>query len=149
LDEFVIGQEKAKKILAVAVFNHYSRVNENIRQQQIQESLTPFQTSSTTTPSVPAPIMYGSAIQMMEDASAAPANQRNTDTTRGTPESQSAQVLPTHGGKDLDRVVCEAFLFCRTDLVTLFFLFVMGKIQSLNSCDPISSSTTVGQRCQQ
>ncbi|GJJ74606.1 ATP-dependent Clp protease ATP-binding subunit ClpX [Entomortierella parvispora] len=90
LDEFVIGQEKAKKILAVAVFNHYSRVNENIRQQQIQESLTPFQTSATTTPSTPEPTVYGSTIEMMEDSSAAPANQSNTDTTRGAPESQSA-----------------------------------------------------------
>ncbi|KAF9422417.1 hypothetical protein BGZ94_008587, partial [Podila epigama] len=40
LDEYVIGQEKAKKILAVAVYNHYSRVNENLRQAQIQESVT-------------------------------------------------------------------------------------------------------------
>lgn len=40
MDEYVIGQEKAKKILAVAVYNHYSRVNENLRQAQIQESLT-------------------------------------------------------------------------------------------------------------
>ncbi|KAG0044386.1 hypothetical protein BGZ83_010404 [Gryganskiella cystojenkinii] len=47
LDEFVIGQEKAKKILAVAVFNHYSRVNENLRQQQIQESLAALQTSAS------------------------------------------------------------------------------------------------------
>mgnify|MGYP003351772631 CR=1 FL=1 len=27
LDEYVIGQEQAKKILAVAVYNHYKRVN--------------------------------------------------------------------------------------------------------------------------
>ncbi|KAF9362577.1 hypothetical protein BGX34_005876 [Mortierella sp. NVP85] len=40
LDEYVIGQDKAKKILAVAVYNHYSRVSENLRQQQIQESLS-------------------------------------------------------------------------------------------------------------
>ncbi|KAF9132690.1 hypothetical protein BGW39_011553 [Mortierella sp. 14UC] len=39
LDEYVIGQEKAKKILAVAVYNHYSRVNENLRQQQMQETI--------------------------------------------------------------------------------------------------------------
>ncbi|KAK9760910.1 ATP-binding protein [Basidiobolus ranarum] len=33
LDEYVIGQERAKKILSVAVFNHYSRVKANIQQQ--------------------------------------------------------------------------------------------------------------------
>ena len=27
LDEYVIGQEKAKKILSVAVYNHYKRIN--------------------------------------------------------------------------------------------------------------------------
>ena len=29
LDEYVIGQDKAKKSLAVAVYNHYKRINEN------------------------------------------------------------------------------------------------------------------------
>ena len=29
LDEYVIGQEKAKKILSVAVYNHYKRVKSN------------------------------------------------------------------------------------------------------------------------
>ena len=29
LDEFVIGQEQAKKILSVAVYNHYKRLREN------------------------------------------------------------------------------------------------------------------------
>ena len=27
LDEYVIGQEKAKKVLSVAVYNHYKRIN--------------------------------------------------------------------------------------------------------------------------
>src|SRR6059058_3293157 len=27
LDEYVIGQEKAKRILSVAVYNHYKRIN--------------------------------------------------------------------------------------------------------------------------
>ena len=30
LDQFVIGQERAKRVLAVAVYNHYKRVNANI-----------------------------------------------------------------------------------------------------------------------
>jgi len=32
LDQFVVGQDRAKKILAVAVHNHYKRVNTNIAQ---------------------------------------------------------------------------------------------------------------------
>ena len=43
LDEYVIGQEEAKKILAVAVYNHYKRINheENMKQKddvEIQKS---------------------------------------------------------------------------------------------------------------
>ena len=33
LDEYVIGQEQAKRALAVAVFNHYRRVRANVAQQ--------------------------------------------------------------------------------------------------------------------
>jgi len=32
LDEYVIGQERAKKILAVAVYNHYKRINHNLEE---------------------------------------------------------------------------------------------------------------------
>ena len=31
LDEYVIGQEKAKKTLSVAVYNHYKRLRSNLR----------------------------------------------------------------------------------------------------------------------
>ncbi|KAI9007541.1 P-loop containing nucleoside triphosphate hydrolase protein [Phycomyces nitens] len=34
LDDYVIGQERAKKILAVAVFNHYNRVNANSKAKE-------------------------------------------------------------------------------------------------------------------
>ncbi|KAI0729420.1 P-loop containing nucleoside triphosphate hydrolase protein [Fomitopsis betulina] len=33
LDEFVVGQERAKKVLSVAVFNHYNRVHANVTMQ--------------------------------------------------------------------------------------------------------------------
>ncbi|KAI7860979.1 hypothetical protein BDC45DRAFT_10502 [Circinella umbellata] len=33
LDDYIIGQEHAKKILAVAVFNHYNRVRYNLQRQ--------------------------------------------------------------------------------------------------------------------
>lgn len=44
LNEYVIGQDRAKKTLAVAVFNHYSRVRSNVlgqleQQQQQQQQL--------------------------------------------------------------------------------------------------------------
>ena len=35
LDEYVIGQDKAKKVLAVAVYNHYKRVFLDQRRRQI------------------------------------------------------------------------------------------------------------------
>ncbi|KAI8081906.1 P-loop containing nucleoside triphosphate hydrolase protein [Gilbertella persicaria] len=37
LDEYVIGQERAKKVLAVAIFNHYNRVRANMKRQYIQQ----------------------------------------------------------------------------------------------------------------
>ena len=36
LDQYVIGQEKAKKSLAVAVYNHYKRINSNIVDDDIE-----------------------------------------------------------------------------------------------------------------
>ncbi|KAJ4547098.1 ATP-binding protein [Exophiala dermatitidis] len=39
LDQFVVGQERAKKVLSVAVFNHYQRVQEIQRRQEEEEEL--------------------------------------------------------------------------------------------------------------
>jgi len=36
LDEYVIGQEKAKKYLAVAVYNHYKRINSGLREDEVE-----------------------------------------------------------------------------------------------------------------
>ena len=33
LDQYVIGQDRAKKMLSVAVYNHYKRVNNNLEDQ--------------------------------------------------------------------------------------------------------------------
>ena len=38
LDEFVVGQDKAKKVLSVAVYNHYKRVAENVDDVEIEKS---------------------------------------------------------------------------------------------------------------
>ncbi|KAL0580936.1 ATP-binding protein [Marasmius crinis-equi] len=37
LDEYIVGQENAKKVLSVAVFNHYNRVRANMDLQQARE----------------------------------------------------------------------------------------------------------------
>ncbi len=37
LDEYVIGQERAKKVLAVAVYNHYKRINSNSSFFELEE----------------------------------------------------------------------------------------------------------------
>lgn len=39
LDEHVVGQERAKKILSVAVYNHYQRIQELQRQEDEEETL--------------------------------------------------------------------------------------------------------------
>tara|TARA_B100001029_G_scaffold29404_2_gene21599 strand:- start:421 stop:1668 length:1248 start_codon:yes stop_codon:yes gene_type:complete len=36
LDDYVIGQEKAKKILSVAVYNHYKRLRSNSKKEEIE-----------------------------------------------------------------------------------------------------------------
>lgn len=36
LDQYVIGQEKAKKALAVAVYNHYKRINSDVKTEDIE-----------------------------------------------------------------------------------------------------------------
>ena len=39
LDNFVVGQERAKKILSVAVYNHYQRIQESQRQEDEEQEL--------------------------------------------------------------------------------------------------------------
>jgi ATP-dependent Clp protease ATP-binding subunit ClpX len=39
LDQFVVGQERAKKVLSVAVFNHYQRIQEIQRREEEEEEL--------------------------------------------------------------------------------------------------------------
>ncbi|MCI1779397.1 MAG: ATP-dependent Clp protease ATP-binding subunit ClpX [Bacteroidales bacterium] len=40
LDDYVIGQDDAKKYLSVAVYNHYKRVNDKIRQKKLGKGKT-------------------------------------------------------------------------------------------------------------
>lgn len=39
LDQFVVGQDRAKKILSVAVYNHYQRTQEVQRQEEEEEEM--------------------------------------------------------------------------------------------------------------
>lgn len=39
LDQFVVGQERAKKVLSVAVYNHYQRVQELERREEEEEAM--------------------------------------------------------------------------------------------------------------
>lgn len=39
LDQFVVGQERAKKVLSVAVYNHYQRIQEAQRLEEEEEEL--------------------------------------------------------------------------------------------------------------
>jgi ATP-dependent Clp protease ATP-binding subunit ClpX len=39
LDQFVVGQDRAKKILSVAVYNHYQRIQEMQRREEEEEEL--------------------------------------------------------------------------------------------------------------
>lgn len=39
LDQFVVGQDRAKKVLSVAVYNHYQRVQELQRRAEEEEEM--------------------------------------------------------------------------------------------------------------
>ncbi|KAF9199573.1 hypothetical protein BGZ49_010284 [Haplosporangium sp. Z 27] len=100
LDEYVIGQEKAKKILAVAVYNHYSRVNENLRQQQIQESLLAVSNASQTPPS--SNTYYGSSV-LMSDGPSTPdpiIEPYNPPTPTSTPPSPTSSTTSSPSGSE-------------------------------------------------
>lgn len=39
LDNFVVGQERAKKVLSVAVYNHYQRTQESQRREDEEQEI--------------------------------------------------------------------------------------------------------------
>jgi len=104
LDEYVIGQEKAKKILAVAVYNHYSRVNENLRQAQIQESLTAITNSPgyyapnvlmSDGPSTPDPIIdHYTGSSTGADSTNPGTKDSNNNNSNSTTSTSASEMVP-------------------------------------------------------
>ena len=39
LDQFVVGQERAKKVLSVAVYNHYQKIQDALRQEEEEQAI--------------------------------------------------------------------------------------------------------------
>ena len=50
LNRYVVGQEHAKKVLSVAVYNHYKRINHNIPATSKSTDIIPKPSSRTLTP---------------------------------------------------------------------------------------------------
>lgn len=103
LDEYVIGQEKAKKILAVAVYNHYSRVNENLRQTQIQESLTAITNSPgyyapnvlmSDGPSTPDPVIDHYTGSNTGSDSTSPGTKDSNNSSNSTTSTSASEMVP-------------------------------------------------------
>lgn len=69
LDNYVIGQDRAKRVLSVAVFNHYNRVRANLQASKAQTTTVPeidTRTSSEmelSSPRVPLPVTASSSFQ--------------------------------------------------------------------------------------
>ncbi|KAJ2644830.1 ATP-binding protein, partial [Coemansia sp. RSA 1694] len=59
LDDYVIGQDRAKKTLAVAVYNHYNRVRANALKRQREQLSAAFAAASTPTASSSPPRLFG------------------------------------------------------------------------------------------
>ncbi|KAJ1962667.1 ATP-binding protein [Dipsacomyces acuminosporus] len=95
LDEYVIGQERAKKTLAVAVYNHYNRVRANALRRQREQLSAAVAAASATAPGSPSHTSspYGSSV----------ANQPHTyteDTSDRQPQDAgrngTGSAYPTH-----------------------------------------------------
>jgi ATP-dependent Clp protease ATP-binding subunit ClpX len=99
LDEYVIGQERAKKILAVAVYNHYQRVRANLIQRRMAEmqsyghGMPHDRLSAKMTPG------HRSESHMMSEAEQARAESATYDTEKGRGRHTSLPWLnpPTAG----------------------------------------------------
>ena len=58
LDNFVVGQERAKKVLSVAVYNHYTRIQETQRRENEEQEILQQQLRREMTESHPMEGIY-------------------------------------------------------------------------------------------
>lgn len=64
LDNFVVGQERAKKVLSVAVYNHYQRIQESQRREDEEHEILQRQLRREMAESHP---MEGEAINLVDN----------------------------------------------------------------------------------
>lgn len=64
LDNFVVGQERAKKVLSVAVYNHYQRIQESQRREDEEHEILQRQLRREMAESHP---MEGKAINLVDN----------------------------------------------------------------------------------
>jgi ATP-dependent Clp protease ATP-binding subunit ClpX len=99
LDEFVIGQENAKKVLSVAVFNHYNRVRANLASKEEEEMDSDW---AETSPDDHSSGISGAQIHPHPHRSIIPSP--SLQTRHPTPLFEKSNVLvigPTGSGKTL------------------------------------------------
>ncbi|KAI9592369.1 P-loop containing nucleoside triphosphate hydrolase protein [Syncephalis fuscata] len=114
LDEYIIGQDRAKKVLAVAVFNHYQRVRANIMQRHLAEyqrtthglgvtdregftaTITPnYRTTTSTTNTSTSPPHISPNIAPFPPSSSPPSNVASSRLPlAGEPQSAAGQAIP-------------------------------------------------------
>ncbi|KAF7790843.1 hypothetical protein EIP86_001800 [Pleurotus ostreatoroseus] len=97
LDEFVVGQEKAKKVLSVAVFNHYNRVRANLEATYRERDLQWAQETDNSAPGVASALVRPHSLRLTPQG--LPLHAR-----RSMPLFEKSNVLvigPTGSGKTL------------------------------------------------
>ena len=111
MDEYVIGQERAKKTLSVAVYNHYTRVQANIaRTQATRKRIAASQQVSSTPPAdeLGHPFHHheqeeGQSSVIMERAD----RQEQQDLLSSSPSSLTTVARPVNGDEDTDTTLLE------------------------------------------
>lgn len=106
LDRYVVGQYKAKKIMSVAVYNHYIRVNDMIQRQEKKiEQFTQSDMEDYYTDSRQADVIYKNDVEVSRSRTKESfAKDWNTADEENTPVLEKSNVLllgPSGTGKTL------------------------------------------------
>ncbi|BGP50107.1 ATP-binding protein [Rhodotorula kratochvilovae] len=98
LNEYVVGQERAKKVLAVAVYNHYARLQQLLAQDEASAAKKP----RTTSLGIPLPFQ-ATGWTPVEPSALTPEERKRVDTyfaqNGATPGPQIAEVKPKPRGR--------------------------------------------------